>query len=270
MWKYLNRIQIPLLVALFLVSNPAASQVIDIRNDRNLPPGPGGAPTENDEDEMLELFNQSAFGFSSGLIAEANTQVLRLRIGESEGFSIPFRILLSAPSAGLGNEEPQQITMYSLISATGGVLNTLFSDSRRFLNVGSETVLSASYGFGYKLVNGRSMVEDEALNLSTFYGDLGLRFVTGAHVIGDPEKKGTTIFQFKAFATAPVSDSDRLEAIFGQDIDTWFIGLSADMAIFITNEVDLRVSWARSLTHNDLDELNPGMIKFAVDYNLNN
>jgi len=257
-----------LLLALCLPSLNA--QVIELRKEHFVPDGSMAGGGE--DDKPAEWFNNGRFGFNGDFSTQATAQVLRYRIGEQDGFSLPLHIIASATGVGLGDASEEQITFNNLLSPTGGVLNALVSDSYLLtkLQPGKKTAFSVLGGFGYKLINGRGMNFDSTTNVSTIYADAGLKFTTGAYVEGAPNKNGTFVIQLRAFATTPLGSSDQLEQIFGPDTETWFAGLSGDILLFIDDEIDLRLNVSRSLTQEKIetDDLQRTVVTFGINYSL--
>lgn len=262
--KLLKHIVLGLII---LSTTTTYSQILDIRNDRHKIQGAQG--TGNNNEKQFEWLNSGRFGFNGDLSVQSTAQILRYRIGEPNGFNIPLYILTTVTDQNTTDTEEEQVALNNILNPTAGLFNSLFANSIQIAGKeGKKSTLSIIYGLGYKLISAKSNSLQSRANISTIYTDAGIRFVTGAWVDGDQSKYGTFGIQLKGFFTSALNNQDNMKLLFGPDTKSYFAGISGDIIIFISNEIDLRLNISRALSQKKIDEkdLTRTVVNFSVNY----
>lgn len=247
---------------LFLVMpHQTVAQIIDIRNDRE----PGGAQLAgNGPADRYEIFKSGQFEIGSRGQTRGTANVLRYRIGESDAFNVPFWLVLSSPSVGFGDINDAELALADLIVPTGGIFNAALSDSRFILKTGAETELSVAYHLGYKLVNAADSMSGDRFLLSSGFADVGLRFVTGAWVEGEPERDGVFYAQVKGFVAG--AGEGKLARAIDPSMNTALVGLALDAGLFINETIDFRINLSRAFVDLEQDDTRTWVIRFSLAY----
>jgi hypothetical protein len=262
----------PVYLFLFLLcflfwGGDAGAQLIDLREDRAQLEGSSGSGLliEN----PFEWLHEGRFGFNADLGTQATLQVLRYRIGEQDGFSLPLYILSTANGPGFGDLPPEQLTFNAMVTPTGGLLNSFLAEDLQLIGKSDRsTALSLAGTLGYKLLPARKLAADSSATVSTLYSDAGIRLATGAWISGAGDKQGTFAIQAKVFATSALGERGELGAIFGDPDRSWFVGLSADVVLYIADAIDFRLNWSRALSEELIlpDQVQRSVVTLALNY----
>lgn len=240
------------------------AQLFDFRNDNNKHDLNGQAG-DSESEKDTDLFKAGQFDIGQNGMTQAGINILRLRIGEPNGFNIPLYIALTSTGPGLGSGEDQpQATLARFIIPTGGLINVAINDSKPFSKMGPKSALSYSYHLGYKLNSGIDSLTLKNELFSSAFFDAGIRFVTGAWVEDDTSKLGLGFIQIKAFAT--FSSESTLRNLINSSVSNVFAGISGDAGIFIKDYADLRFSISALLNNENATNLDKYTFNFAVDY----
>src|SRR5690606_29097917 len=82
---------------------------------------------EEEEENPIEVLGRSFVDvFNSGKM-QGTAQLLKLRIGEPNGFYVPFYFFLGASGDGFGDSELNENTAANLLNPIGGLFNGTFN-----------------------------------------------------------------------------------------------------------------------------------------------
>ncbi len=246
------------------------AQIIDI-NYSNLKGVNAITDTVKKESKDIELLSRGFMDIFSNGKMQSTAQILKINIGEKDGFYFPFFLLLGASGDGLGEQELNENTIANLLNPLGGIINGSFNGKNNLLSSESGiTSLNLAYQISGKLINAQDSLSGNSKFLGVGYGNIGLFFQTGAWDPDDAGNMGVFWVQVKA-AGSLAFDNAVIKEVFGNSvIDSYFIGYSIDLGIEIDKKINLKAGIYQYLNSQDIILMKDPVFKFSLDYNLEN
>jgi hypothetical protein len=211
------------------------------------------------------LFGKGLFDYNvNGQIA-ANVQVLKIRIGEPKGFSIPFYLLTGATSTTFGDSKDNESTVADLISPTGGFINGFFNGYIHLLGAKEKvTALESTFSIGGRMVSGKNKSENIQEIFGAAYLDVGFLFQTGAWEADNNYVDGGVFWAQMRYA-ATIASKSKLEAVFGENMESP-AGLRFELGILIQDKVNIKLGGYIPQAGKSLPTLDKTAWKIAFDY----
>jgi len=242
------------------------SQIIDIDYTSK---GEDFAETAEGKSDPIEFLGRSYIDvFNNGKV-QGTAQLLKLRIGEPDGFYVPLYFFLGASGDGLGSSVKNENTVANLLNPIGGLLNGTFNGlTNLYKSESNITSLKFAYQFSGKLINATEDESEESSFIGSAYGNLGLFFQTGAWEQGLEDNIGVFWVQAK-LTSSFANEKETLLNVFGDEIDdSFFYGYSFDLGLEINNRINLKAGLYQYLNNQDVDLFNEPVFKFSLDYNM--
>jgi hypothetical protein len=249
-----------LLTLLVLSPTVARSQIVEIRTQ---PSAAAGAIA--DPEAPIEFFGRGLTEMHFTGQVEASTQILKIRIGEPNGFSIPLYLLTGATNTVFGDGEPSEATIADLTSATGGFLNGSFNgDLPLFQSQSTITQIRLGMMGGVRLLSGRPQTSGDVTLFGAGYLDGGIIFQTAAWADdGDYEEGGVFWIQLKYAGTA--APEATLREIFGEQVEEPH-GVRADLGILIKDRVNVKLGAFLPQQSSGVAGMDRTTFRVALDY----
>ena len=166
------------LSVLLIISFNSFSQLIDI--DYTNQARPHNFVPDSTE-KTVEVLSRGLFDFFSNGKMQGTAQLLKINIGEPNGFYIPLYLLVGSSGDGLGAQKKNENTVANLLNPIGGIFNgTINAKNNIFASKSGITSLKLSYQLSGKLINAQDTLTGNSKFLSACYGNLGFLFQTGA------------------------------------------------------------------------------------------
>ena len=227
-------IRVTLVVAAMFVPGAASAQLVELT--RNPTPGVSRAPQD--------LCNTSVFG-RSGLDfffdgpAQASVQVVKLCLGEPDGFNLPLYLFVGPSGDAFGGVEPNETVAAGLVNPLGGTINASINQAHTLWGKpGKHTSIRLAYQGTFKLLSGKNLDDPEkSVLLPAGYGDIGLRLQTAAW------EAGTTnygVAWVQAKLAAHVASEVSIQEALGAEVKNKFAGYSVDFGIEIDGKLNLK------------------------------
>ncbi|MFH1679359.1 MAG: hypothetical protein ABIH26_01800, partial [Candidatus Eisenbacteria bacterium] len=200
----------PVFVALlaYMVAGSGYAQVVEVF------PTAGYARLGAEEGEGFEMLGGGFVDYGLNGQIQASAEVVKIYVGEPDGFYLPLYLLTGATSGELGTDELNKGSVFDLVTPTGGTVNAC---TNAYLSVFSTrkhvTRVSLSGFLSGRLVAGRDINTTDSRLAPAVYADIGLTFQTGAWLANGTYEKGGIFWSQAKYAVAYASDSD-LEALF--------------------------------------------------------
>lgn len=200
---------------------------------------------------------------------QASAQLLKLNIGEPEGFKIPIYIITSATSGNLGDNEKNKSTLFDIINPTGGILNLGANLNSRIIKISKSGITNLRFNsfFCGKLLSGRELLTDASKINTGFYLEPGVTFQTGAWEADEGYKDGGIFWLSLKYVFTYVSEED-LRTYFESSSTKSPNGPKIELGILIKEKVNIKITIFKALSGDDLPTLNKEQYKLAFDYNL--
>jgi hypothetical protein len=202
------------------------------------------------------------YGFSGQLSTTA--QVVKLRLGEPDGFSFPFYLLVGATNSNLGDPKPNKSAGLELVSPTGGLANFYVSYSGQIMKWKKVTRLAFAGSVSGRIIAGRDTTTGESLKEGSYYADAGLRFQTGLY---DPKEKNPTVgvawVQGQVFVAGVAHD----EEYFGANISN-VQGARGNIGMFLAKRVDIKIDVIWMSKDHSIPGQDATQVRLGFDYSV--
>jgi hypothetical protein len=208
------------------------------------------------ERTMLNFFN-------SGQL-QAAAQVLRICVGEKGLFTVPLYLFSGAEAASLGDAEPTEKAVGSLLVPTSGVFNFQLTNANSFWTRGDYTTMSLAYQAGIRM-NRLPTLADPSITESVVSGDvdLGLRFQTGAWDLDDQDGQAGVLWVQAKLGMHFVSDQHLSQVLDPAAKDPF--SFSLESGIEIADRVNIKAAWY-AILNNDIAGLKRDVVKFGFEF----
>ena len=242
------------------------SQIIDV--DYTDAFAARGVYDSSEQDGNIQVLKSGFVDFLTDGNIQASARLLRINIGEMNGFYLPFFIYTGASGNAFGSDELNQTTVSNLLNPIGGNINLSFNGLQNLISVSGITKLKLAYQFGGRLLNGRDSVSKENLNFFNSFGNIGFFFQTGAWTPTDPSNMG--VFYIQAKCITSMSSQENLQKLFGRtEIDSkLLLGYSVDAGIEINRVINIKLGLYQYTNKSNINLLKEPIIKFSLDYAL--
>jgi hypothetical protein len=241
-----------------LTCETAYSQIIEIRRPLAF---------EAMDDAPVEFLSRGLLDLHVNGQVEASAQMVRIRIGEPNGFNVPFYLLVGATRSAFGDDQANEATVTDLINPTGGLVNGSFQADLPVWRSASEiTFVRLAGSGGGRLVSGRSTLEDELKVFGAGYADGGILFQTGAWEADGSYLKGGMAWVQARYAASFIP-SEKREEMFGL-LSTNPSGIRIEGGILIQDRVNVKLGAYLPQTGRDLPTLGAPAWRLALDYNV--
>ena len=219
-------------------------------------------------EKNLELFGKGLLDYGFAGQVQASAQALKINIGEPKGFYLPVYLLVGATNGDIGSEKINKSTVLSMINSTGGLMNlsTNFY-AKLYASESAITSLRFTSQLGAKLVTGRdSLTNDGQIRPMGFF-EGGLVFQTGAWEADAGYEEGGIFWVQARYAIMSMAKDD-LKSYFGEKVDQLPSGPKLELGILIKNKVNIKLSYFKAVTGQNVPTLNDGQFRVALDYNV--
>lgn len=224
--------------------------------------------TNQEEKQSFRFLSGGNIDYLDGGIIQTNAQLMRINIGNPNGFNTPFYICVGANAETTTNDdEPNKSTNTSILSPNGGYLNMGFHGelSPESWKGKKYSQLSFVYQLGIKTISGNDAITDEKINMLSGIGNLGLLFQTQAWNPEDPDNLGMAYLQV-VFANT-LNNDEKIKKIYGPDVNKHFYGFNIEAGVEITNYINMRLGYYRYLNNKDInDDFKNGIFKISLDF----
>jgi hypothetical protein len=227
------------------------------------PPGAQAVATENSR----ELFGKGLFDFHFSGHLESTAQIVKIRVGEPNGFNAPLYLLAGATSAVSGNSGSIKTTVANLVGPTGGIINAIANIDLPIYKRrdGVTRIRLNALGAG-RLVSGEAMATGATTIIPAGYFDGGIVIETAAWLndVGYQEL-GTMWLSAKYSATAAADDKFR--EVFGLASEEP-AGIRGEVGIFIKEKVNVKIGVYVARQGKNLPGLDEAAWRMAFDYSV--
>ncbi len=252
------------LAIFFFAISITKSQIVDLSY-------PAPSDSTKNEDKAVEILGKSFFDIFTNGNLQGTAQLLKINIGEPDGFNVPIFFLAGASGNGfsLESDKKNENTISNLLNPIGGLFNGTWMGFYPFHTSKSGiTSLKVSVQISTKLLTADDSVSNDSEFLLSGYGNLGVFFQTGAWESTDKNNIGVFWIQAKAAASVFFSGGD-LKNIFGSALESKnFIGYSVDGGLAINKRINLKFGIYQYVNNQSLEILKKPVWKFSFDYNL--
>ena len=268
---------LPVLAILLLVglgTAPAAAQIIEIQRNGSTKLGlyhfratdSTAVKSQRQEQTGLELFARQGAELTFNGPGQALVQLVKLHIGEPDGFNLPLYFFLS-PSGDVlgGKQDANEPTAASLVNPLGGAVSlTINKDHKVVGKTGKYTSLKISYQLSGKLVSGSKLpTPTEHLATVVGYGDLGLLFQTAAW--RENSKGDLGVFWLQAKIGGSVGSKDNLVQLFGPGVNSSIAHWSIFGGVDINGYLNLKLGLSQVIGKDAVPVFDKPFIKLAFD-----
>jgi hypothetical protein len=219
-------------------------------------------------DQAFTFLGQGAVELLTNGEAQAQTQLLKLCIGDPAKFSLPLLLYASATGTAVGSPEKNDASASALLTPFGGTLNLSFQNQHTlplFTYPGSITALRVVYQAGGKLVNGESSGSQTASTATLVgFGNVGLLFQTGAWNESTPGNMGA--FWLKGTLGASAASGSSMREIFGSSAKSYVTEYGLYLGLQINGVIDIKSGVTHELSNHSVPVLEKYLVNFSVDY----
>lgn len=252
-------------LALGLLAMKSTAQIIepDYR-----PHGSRQAFAAADSAGAVQILKSGTIDFQTDGNVQASAQLLKINIGEKDGFYIPFYFYTGAAGSAFGTDKFNQAAMTNLLNPVGGTFNLSFNGLNPIYKTGKYTSLQVSYQLGGRMVNARDSLKQQNLNTISGLANAGLYFQTGAWGDADPANMGLFFVQVKAIGT--FSSAGDLQKVLNDYhfSHSYLLGYSLDAGLSIHNVVNARIGVYQYTTSTASALLKDPVVKLSLDYSM--
>lgn len=260
-----------LLMFLSIISIRSYSQIIDIDYTPKSSPssliGPHTMARIPHQDTMSapQLLKSGFVNYLTNGSIQASANLLRINIGEQNGFYIPFFIYTGTSGGGFGDTKGSETTIANLLNPIAGTLNFSFNGRQNVIKGDNYTSLKFAYQLGGRVVNGKDSTAQTNFNFFNGYGNAGLFFQTQAWTPSDPKNIGVAFLH--AGVISAISSKDNYQKILGDHnfSSSYLIGYSVDGGIEINQVIDLKFG-VYQFTNSANALLNKPIVNFSINY----
>ena len=256
---------------IILVSYNSFSQMIDIdySGKPRIKTLAYGDTIKRPVEQQFEILGRGFIDFFSNGKMQGTAQLLKLNIGEPNGFYVPLYILVGSSGDGIGMQKKNENTIANLLNPIGGIINGAINGRNNlYASKSGITSLKLSYQLSVKLINAQDSATGNSKFLGAGYGNLGLFFQTGAWDQDDKGNMGVFWIQAKATASYAFDDASYKKVLGNNFSESYFVGYAIDLGIEINNRINLKAGLYQYLNNQKLDLVEKPVFKFSLDYNL--
>lgn len=217
--------------------------------------------------ETLKLVERGfAEAFSSGVV-QVSGQLVRLCIGEPDGFRLPFYFVAGAAQEVATDPASDETALASIENPTGGVINLFFQQQHPLpWPKGQYTSLSIDWQLGGRYFASEDKDSSSAgVPLLVGDGRLGMLFVTGAYDLDDTNSENVGRFWALARLVGSFSTSQKFTQVFGAPVGAAILSLAIESGIQIENRVSMKLSYYQPLTQAKGTVLTKPLFKFGFE-----
>jgi hypothetical protein len=251
---------LPSCAAALLCGTALSAQVVEVQTK------PRGAVVAAGNRDPVDLLARGFFDVVTSGQVQASAQVIKLRIGEPDGFSMPVYLLTGATRTTFGNAEEAEAAVLDLVAPNGGFVNVMTNIYANLINSNTDvTSLKFTGSIGGRLISAREQSEGDVSIFGAGYAHAGLYFQTGARIVGPNPQDG--IFWIQAAYSGSLLSNNQLQTYFGADAEAPR-GLRGELGIFIKERVNLKLGAFIPDAGKSLPALDKTLVRFAFDYNV--
>ena len=212
---------------------------------------------EIDTDSVIETkpynwLNNASIDLISGGILRSGARLFNMNIGEPGKFYLPFYIMVEART-DIGQEsiDFNDVTMADMLLNDGGYINLGFIGNIPIQKKRQKTGLSVPYQVGAKSVTGYLHEEDYGVSFMSYLMSLGLQYNTQTWLPSNRDVKGEAFF--KVYFSSSINDSDKMQLLFGADVQPLVHGLSFETGMDFQSSFHLKFSYHKYLNNQSID-----------------
>lgn len=221
---------------------------------------------EDDSENKAEVLKNGFIDILTNGDMQASARLLKLNIGNPNGFYMPFYIYTGASGNSLGENNLNQTLISNLLNPIGGSLNLSFNGLQQLVKPEPYRKIDFAYQFGVKCTNGEDTLLNENVNFFNVFVNLGLFFQTQAWKDNDTDNIG--VFWVQGKIIADYASKNKLEKVFYYINENYFYGYSFDLGVEIDRVVNIKIGVYQFLNNVDIKLLTKPTVKLSIDYSL--
>jgi hypothetical protein len=220
------------------------------------------------EVDPVQFFGKGFLDYGLQGQFQTTAQVLKINIGEPNGFYLPVSLLVGAANSDFSSNEVNLNTIMGLINPTGGAMNLstnfhvkLYDDNDKVTRLKISGLLSG------KLITGRNYITNESHVSPSGYLDLGVFFQTGAWTAQDEYRDGGIFWVQAKYSVSYLAGKD-IATYFGEDIQGMPNGPRIEVGCYIKNRVNIKLAYYKALGKDGIPSLDNSQFRLALDYSV--
>ena len=216
------------------------------------------------QDNRVTTLERGLLDMTSQGQAQASAQLVRICIGEPDGFALPLYFLAGAAGEAAGDAKSGEATASTLLNPLGGNLALAANDDYAFLRWGAHTFVRFSYTLAARYLH-MTDSSGAGVPLVVGTGSIGLRLQTAAWAPTD-QSEGVGTAWVQVAAAADLASQARLARIFGPNAPNWAFSLNIDLGIKVAGRLDTKLSLYHALDDHGIAALRGAVVKAGFDF----
>jgi hypothetical protein len=258
----MKKLKLTAVIFILFFAKSASSQIIDVDYTYMHNIKASGAESSN----APQFLKSGYVDFLTDGNIQASANLLRINIGDKNGFYLPFFIYTGVAGNAFGSDSLNSTTVTNLLNPIGGTINLSFNGLQNLTK--SETVwkLKFAYQVGGRLLNGKDSLTQANFNFFNGFGNIGFFLQAPAWTPDDPSNMGIFYVQTKFISS--ISTQDNYQKLFGpQSISSSFLlGYSIDAGIEINQVIDVKLGIYQYVNEKNVSLLKNPVVKFSLNY----
>jgi hypothetical protein len=249
---------IKILVIIFILALHFNSpgQIVELNYTR-------GVSTEP-EDVKPQLLKGGFVDYTSNGTIQASARLLRLDLGNPNGFNVPFIVYVGASGQAFEFPEVNSTAVSNLLNQLGGIINASFNRTGDLSKPKGYSVFRYSFQIGVKYLTGTDSVRVENFDFANGFANAGVLFQTKAWAGNESRNLG--IFWMYLKAIGSISPKTELDRMFRKVDSAWFYGYSFDVGLEINQSVNIKLGLYQYLNNEVIKQFEDPLIKISLDY----